>query len=683
MLGAVATPPGAMKASGAKAEKSDGCARPAKLFIGGITRHTTTKQLRDHFSCYGRVLDCVAMRQPDGRPRGFGYVTLDSPAAADRCLAEPQVIDNRVVDMKRAVPEGSTGAGSAQLKGPCMSVPIMSAPRSPAVLLWPEPGLPCAGLASLGNAPSPGVRPVGLSSQVWPWGSFALQEAASEAPDCVELLSRGCARGAALAAFTAAALSASAPEFVPAVRQDPAAAPPAASPRMAATRTPLGELTNITNLASGLSPAHGKVKAHRPGLRALGVFAGSENVPTAAPAVPAPAPAGAAAPAFLEIREDTSEEGRPGGASEESEAVSNDGDSDRTGSSGSDSEGAQGGSHRRGMGTESSAARPQAVGLARPCGWLPSVGSAEHAAGTCKRCNFFPKGRCQSGSRCTFCHFPHEKHTPSRQERRERRAAWLSRCGVTVGAPVVADAPLTAMPCHDQKTRLQLVYGEDAAQRTAVAHSTWPGVPPILSVRLPAPLPLPAGSGHQAGAPSCPCPPPGLPPPERSPLWQPEEEVSPLHFGMPSPATRPAPVLATVPLAPTAPQSIAASASPASTSATREMASEPPAPQGSTLQPAPAAVAAPVKAAATTTGTQTEEDLDFPCPRCCGAEAAMPSDGGQEPECMRAARCAGKGRCGRTWQREELLSFRSSAQRSRRSRASSLFAAALGGPEGA
>jgi len=28
---------------------------------------------------------------------------------------------------------------------------------------------------------------------------------------------------------------------------------------------------------------------------------------------------------------------------------------------------------------------------------LPSIGSAEHAAGTCKRCNFFPKGRCQNG----------------------------------------------------------------------------------------------------------------------------------------------------------------------------------------------------------------------------------------------------------------------------------------------
>ena len=83
--------------------------RPTKLFIGGITRNTSTKMLRAHFSCFGRVLDCVAMRQPDGRPRGFGYVTLDSPAAAAQSLSEPQVIDGRIVDLKPAVAEGTVG----------------------------------------------------------------------------------------------------------------------------------------------------------------------------------------------------------------------------------------------------------------------------------------------------------------------------------------------------------------------------------------------------------------------------------------------------------------------------------------------------------------------------------------------------------------------------------------------
>lgn len=40
---------------------------------------------------------------------------------------------------------------------------------------------------------------------------------------------------------------------------------------------------------------------------------------------------------------------------------------------------------------------------------LPSVGSAGHAHGLCKRCCFFPKGRCLNGYACNFCHFSHEK----------------------------------------------------------------------------------------------------------------------------------------------------------------------------------------------------------------------------------------------------------------------------------
>jgi len=77
---------------------------PFKLFIGGLTRNTTTRHLREHFSHYGRVLDCVAMRQPDGRARGFGYVTLDCHHAAALCISEPQVLDGRLVDVKPAVP---------------------------------------------------------------------------------------------------------------------------------------------------------------------------------------------------------------------------------------------------------------------------------------------------------------------------------------------------------------------------------------------------------------------------------------------------------------------------------------------------------------------------------------------------------------------------------------------------
>jgi len=40
---------------------------------------------------------------------------------------------------------------------------------------------------------------------------------------------------------------------------------------------------------------------------------------------------------------------------------------------------------------------------------LPSVGSAGHFDGTCKRCCFHPKGRCENGADCQFCHFDHER----------------------------------------------------------------------------------------------------------------------------------------------------------------------------------------------------------------------------------------------------------------------------------
>jgi RNA recognition motif-containing protein len=77
---------------------------PAKLFIGGLPRQTSTQQLRDHFSKHGRVVDCVVMRWSDGRSRGFGYITYDSAESANEVLKAPQTLDGRVVDVKRAVP---------------------------------------------------------------------------------------------------------------------------------------------------------------------------------------------------------------------------------------------------------------------------------------------------------------------------------------------------------------------------------------------------------------------------------------------------------------------------------------------------------------------------------------------------------------------------------------------------
>lgn len=53
---------------------------------------------------------------------------------------------------------------------------------------------------------------------------------------------------------------------------------------------------------------------------------------------------------------------------------------------------------------------------------LPSIGSEGHATGECKRCAFFPKGRCKNGKDCTHCHFPHDERR-TRRRRGTRNAA--------------------------------------------------------------------------------------------------------------------------------------------------------------------------------------------------------------------------------------------------------------------
>jgi hypothetical protein len=57
-------------------------------------------------------------------------------------------------------------------------------------------------------------------------------------------------------------------------------------------------------------------------------------------------------------------------------------------------------------------------------GGLPSIGSADHKLGTCRRCCFFPKGRCANGASCEFCHFSHDKRrtAKARSKHTKRRA---------------------------------------------------------------------------------------------------------------------------------------------------------------------------------------------------------------------------------------------------------------------
>jgi RNA recognition motif-containing protein len=77
---------------------------PRKIFVGGLAHRTSTQHLREYFGRYGAIVDAVVLRWPDGRSRGFGYVTFADASAADSALQERHSLSDREVDVKRAVP---------------------------------------------------------------------------------------------------------------------------------------------------------------------------------------------------------------------------------------------------------------------------------------------------------------------------------------------------------------------------------------------------------------------------------------------------------------------------------------------------------------------------------------------------------------------------------------------------
>lgn len=423
--------------------------RPTKLFIGGLSRHTTTKVLREHFSRGGsvRVLDCVAMRQADGRPRGFGYVTLDSPGEAERILREPQVIDNRVVDVKPAVPDLVTGAGlttppaarreiqAASAAGPGAGLPLQH--RS--VFGWPEAA---PDMFYNNTCPSsPELTDELPMDPTWGWNESMnalpmrtihepldcldlLRGRQPKAPtdsevylDCLDLLTQP---GHQAGPGASASLSAAAPEFVPMLKQVPTPQGQLAKP----AKVPFGERTNIA-----------EEESREEIVKSLKAWDAS-NLYGAAEPLQLPEH-------FSERGSSTDDEDRAANSSTlpselhsaastpvmTAELPKDDGDASRAICVDVQKDDL----HSEASSPVLTAEIPKEDVEASPAARatdkkddlsdLPSVGSAFHATGDCRRCNFYPKGRCQNGKDCTFCHFPHEKQKLSRQEKRDRRAA--------------------------------------------------------------------------------------------------------------------------------------------------------------------------------------------------------------------------------------------------------------------
>ncbi|XP_078278418.1 RNA-binding protein Musashi homolog 2b isoform X4 [Rhinoraja longicauda] len=79
---------------------------PGKMFIGGLSWQTSPDSLRDYFSKFGEIRECMVMRDPTTkRSRGFGFVTFADSASVDKVLAQPHhELDSKTIDPKVAFP---------------------------------------------------------------------------------------------------------------------------------------------------------------------------------------------------------------------------------------------------------------------------------------------------------------------------------------------------------------------------------------------------------------------------------------------------------------------------------------------------------------------------------------------------------------------------------------------------
>ncbi|XP_039267612.1 uncharacterized protein LOC120342717 isoform X2 [Styela clava] len=76
-----------------------------KLFIGGLNFDTTDDSLREYFTQFGEITDCIVMKDAiSKKSRGFGFVTFKKICMVDRAMDKrPHKLDGRTVTPKRAV----------------------------------------------------------------------------------------------------------------------------------------------------------------------------------------------------------------------------------------------------------------------------------------------------------------------------------------------------------------------------------------------------------------------------------------------------------------------------------------------------------------------------------------------------------------------------------------------------
>ena len=96
-----------------------------KLFVGNLSFNATQNQLQDLFAAHGTVTEVdLIMDKFSGRPRGFGFVTMESKEAAEAAIQalNGKELDGRAMTVNEARPREerpprSGGGGGGGYRG--------------------------------------------------------------------------------------------------------------------------------------------------------------------------------------------------------------------------------------------------------------------------------------------------------------------------------------------------------------------------------------------------------------------------------------------------------------------------------------------------------------------------------------------------------------------------------------